>query len=191
MGYTKRKIRGINFSFLLAGFIFAAWALVCAWFEWPRSFRHGGAAGFTLFALAAIFFTAFPAIWSRCPAKHPVNHELSRYGRIADLAERLDGEMTGPFETLGPFRLTRGMLIYDSGLEFQLVPYDQIASAATEQTADDDPVALVVRTRKGRQYQWFSTFLEGRFDPAEALGKIRRAAHLDDSGAKAPDSNPS
>jgi hypothetical protein len=40
MGYTKRKIRSINFSFFLAGFIFAGWALFCAWYGWPRNIRE-------------------------------------------------------------------------------------------------------------------------------------------------------
>jgi hypothetical protein len=180
MGYTKRKIRGINFSFLLAGFIFAGWALVCAWYGWPRGFRHASAAGFTLFALAALFFTAFPAIWARYPARHPVLHELARYGKIRDVSHRLDREMAGAVETVGPFRFTGKMLVYDSGLEFHLVPYDQIVSAEIEQAASDDPVALLVRTRKGRQYQWFRTLLQGRFDPEKTLEKIREAAGLND-----------
>jgi hypothetical protein len=191
MGYTKRKIRGINFSFLLAGFIFACWALVCAWEGWPRGFRHSSAAGFTLFALAALFFTSFPAIWARYPSKHPVIHELARYGKVRKIPERLDREMAEHFETIGPFRFTKSLLIYDSGLEFQMVPYDQIASAEIEQAASDDPAALVVRTCKGRQYQWYRTFTQGRFDPQKTLVKIRAAAHLNDQQTKAREENAS
>src|SRR5260221_14669148 len=104
MGYTRRKVRGINFSFLLAGLIFAGWALVCAWFGWPRGFRHGSAAAFALFGLAAIFFCAFPVIWARFPEKHPVNHDLMRYGNLREISARLDREMADHFEALGPFR---------------------------------------------------------------------------------------
>jgi hypothetical protein len=189
MGYTKRKIRGINFSFLLAGFIFACWALVCAWEGWPRGFRHGSAAGFTLFALAALFFAAFPVLWTRFPKKHPVNHELARYGKIRKVSELLDREMAEHFENFGPFRFTKSLLIYDSGLEFQMVPYDQIASAEIEQAASDEPVALVIRTRKGRQYQWYRTFMQGRFDPQKTLERIRAAARLEDQQPKASEEN--
>jgi len=179
MGYTKRKIRGINFSFLLASFVFSCWALVCAWYGWPRGFRGGSAAGFGLFALAALFFSAFPVIWARFPGKHPVNHELQRYGSLSQISERLDAEMSGHVEALGPFRLTATMLIYDSGHEFQMVPYDQIVSADLEKVADDDPAALVVRTRTGRRYQWYSAWLQGRFYPEQVLEKLRAVAHLE------------
>ncbi|HKH98401.1 MAG TPA: hypothetical protein VJ999_04775 [Candidatus Sulfotelmatobacter sp.] len=179
MGYTKRKIRGINFSFLLAGFVFSCWALVCAWYGWPRGFRGGSAAGFVLFALAALFFTAFPAIWARFPEKHPVNHELLRYGSLSRISERLDAEMSGRVEVLGPFRFTATMLIYDSGHEFQIVPYDQIASAEIERAVPDDPAAIVVRTRAGRRYQWYSAWLQGIFNPQQVLERIRAAADLE------------
>jgi len=175
MDYTKRKIRGINSSFFLAGFVFACWALVCAWYGFPSGFRHGGVAGFALFALAAIFFIAFPAIWARYPAKHPVNHELRRYGELPQVTQRLNHEMSGPVEAMGPFRFTATFLVYDSGHEFRMVPYDQIASAEIN---SDDPPALVVRTRKGRHYQWYRNWLQGRFNPEQVLEKIRAAARL-------------
>jgi len=180
MGYTKRKVRGINFSFLLAGFLFACWALVCAWYGWPRGFRAGSTAGFGLFALAALFFCAFPIIWARYPEKHPVNHELRRYGDLLEVSKRLDHEMTEHVEAIGPFRFTATMLIYDSGHEFQMVPYAQIASAEIETAGSDDPATIVVRTRAGRRYQWYSTWLQGSFDPERVLGKIRSAAQMDD-----------
>jgi hypothetical protein len=177
MGYTRRKVRGINFSFLLAGMVFAGWALVCAWFDWPHGFRHGGTAAFALFGVAAIFFCAFPVIWARFPEKHPVNHDLMRYGNLREVSARLDREMADHFEVLGPFRFTATMLIYDSGLEFQMIPYDQIVSAerekATAEDPDDDPAAIVVRTRKGRVYQWYRTWMQGIFDPEAVLEKIR------------------
>jgi hypothetical protein len=185
MGYTKRKIRGINFSFLLAGFIFACWALVCAWFGWPRGFRGGSATGFSLFALAALFFSAFPAIWARFPEKHPVNHELLRYGGLAEMSARLDRETAAPIERIGPFRFTATLLVYDSGHEFQLIPYDQIASAGVERLADDDPLTLLVQTRKGRRYQWYRTWMQGIFDPEKVLGRIRSAARLETPQAPA------
>ena len=185
MGYTKRKIRGINFSFLLAGLIFAGWALFCAWTGWPRGFRAGSFAGFVLFALAAVFFCAFPVIWARFPEKHPVNHELLRYGQLAEVSGRLDREIAEHVEILGPFRFTSTILVYDSGHEFQMVPYDQIVSAEIEQAASDDPAAIVVHTRDGRRYQWYRTWLQGIFDPEKTLAKIRAAAHLDDPGAPA------
>ncbi len=181
MGYTKRKIRGINFSFLLAGFVFACWALVCAWFGWPRGLRHGSVAAFALFALAALFFMAFPILWARSPEKHPVNHELLRYGALSQLSARLDAEMTGNVEVLGPFRFTATLLVYDSGHEFQLVPFDQIASAEIERPSADDPGAIMLRTRAGRRYHWYSAWLQGIFDPEVVLRKIRAAAHLDES----------
>lgn len=180
MGYTKRKIRGINFSFLLAGFIFSGWALACAWYGWPRGFRAGSAAGFVLFALAALFFCAFPVIWVRYPKKHPVNHELLRYGNLSQISQQLDREMMEPLEVIGPFRFTATMLVYDSGHEFQMVPYDQIASAEIEKPESDDPVAIAVRTRTGRRYQWYSTWLQGIFNPEKVLERICSAVHLDD-----------
>jgi len=183
MGYTKRKVRGINFSFLLAGFIFAGWALVCVWYGWPRGVRAGGAAGFVLFALAALFFCAFPVIWARYPEKHPVNHELNRFGDLLEISTRLDHEMTEQVEVIGPFRFTATMLIYDSGHEFQMVPYDQIVAAEIEK--DDVPAAIVVRTRRGRRYQWYSTWLQGNFNPEMVLKKLRDAARLDDQQTSA------
>jgi hypothetical protein len=177
MGYTKRKIRGINFSFLLAGVVFAGWALVCAWFGWPHGFRHGSTAALTLFSLAAIFFCAFPVIWARFPGKHPVNHDLMRYGNLGDVSARLDREMADHFEAIGPFRFTATMLVYDSGHEFQMIPYDQIVSAELEKAAPDDPhddpSAVVIHTRKGRTYQWYRTWMQGIFDPEAVLEKIR------------------
>jgi hypothetical protein len=179
MGYTHRKIRGINLSFLLAGMVFAGWALVCAWFGWPRGLRHGSTAAFCFFSAAALFFLAFPLIWARFPAKHPVNHELARYGKVREISERLDREMAQPVEAAGPFRFTASFLVYDSGHEFQLIPYDQIASAEIERPTSDDPATIIVRTKSGRCYQWFRTWMQGRFDPEQTLAKIRTAAHLD------------
>ena len=173
MEYTKRKIRGINFSFLLAGLIFAGWALVCAWFGWPSGFRHGSTTAFGLFSLAAIFFCAFPVIWACFPEKHPVNHDLMRYGNRGEISARLDREMADHFEALGPFRFTSTMLVYDSGHEFQMIPFDQILSVEIEKAGSDDPAAIVVRTRKGRHYQWYRTWMQGVFDPDAVLGKIR------------------
>lgn len=186
MGYTKRKIRGINFSFLLAAFVFACWALVCAGYGWPRGFRAGSTAGFGLFALAALFFTAFPAIWACLPEKHPINHELRRYGSLSQVSERLDQEMAGHVEVLGPFHFTTTMLVYDIGHEFQMVPYHQIASAEIEQASSDDPAAIVVHTRTGRRYQWYRTWLQGIFNPEEVVAKIRAATHLDDTQPPTP-----
>jgi hypothetical protein len=187
MGYTARKIRGINYSFFLAALVFAGWALVCAWFGWPRSFRGANIAAFALFLLAALFFTAFPIIWARYPEKHPVYHELRRYGKIREISQRLDAEMAGQVNVIGPFRFTKTMLVYDSGLEFQMVPYDQIASAEIVSSADGEPItpAVVVHTRSGRRYQWYRTWLQGIFDAQEVLEKIRAAPHLEDL----PDSN--
>lgn len=179
MGYTKRKIRGINLSFLLAGFVFACWALVCAWYGWPRGIRHGSAAGFTLFALAALFFTAFPAIWARFPEKHPVNHDLARYGDLAATSARLDREMAGNVERVGPFCFTATMLVYDSGHDFQMVPYGRIASADVVRDGEE-ATAVALRTRNGRRYQWYRSWTQGRFEPENVLAKIRLAARLDD-----------
>lgn len=178
MGYTKRKIRGINFSFLLAGLVFAGWALACAWFGWPRGFRHGSTAAFGLFALAAIFFCAFPAIWARFPDKHPVNHDLARYGNLGESSARLDREMAEHFETLGPFRFTATMLVYDSGHEFQMIPYDQIVSAET--ASGDDVPAISIQTRVGRRYQWYRTWLQGIFDPEAVRERIRSVISAND-----------
>jgi hypothetical protein len=180
MGYTRRKIRGINLSFLLAGMVFAGWALVCAWFGWPRGFRYGSTAGFALFAAVALFFLAFPLIWARYPAKHPVSHELARYGKLSQISERLDREMAEHFDAIGPFRFTASFFVYDSGHEFQLIPYDQIVFAEIERPTSDDPPAIVVHTRRGRHYQWFRTWMQGTFNPDKTLEKIRAAAHLDD-----------
>ncbi len=188
MGYTRRKIRGINFSFFLAGLIFAGWALVCAWTGLPRSFPHSGAAGFGVFGVAALFFTAFPLIWARFPTKHPVNHELARYGKLAQVSEHLDREMVGKVEKLGPFRFTATLLVYDSGHEFQMVPYDQIVSA--EKTFDD-VLAISVTTRKGRRYQWYRTWMQGKFNPDQVLERIRAAAHLDGARVDGADDGPS
>lgn len=177
MGYTQHKIRGINRSFFMAAMAFAGWALFCAWTGWPRSFRHSGLTGFILFSLAAVFFMAFPIIWARFPEKHPVNHELRRYGKLHDVLERLDTEMTGHVEILGPFRFTANFLVYDSGHEFQMIPYNQIASV--EMTSDEGTAAVVVHTRSGRRYQWYSTWMQGRFSSEKVREKIRSAAHLE------------
>ena len=182
MGYTRRKIRGINFSFLSAGLVFAGWALVCAWFGWPHGFHHGSTAAFALFGLAAIFFCAFPLIWARFPEKHPVNHELARYANLRETSARLDREMADHFEALGPFRFTATMLVYDSGHEFQMIPYDQIRSAEIEKAGSDDAAAIVVRTRKGRVYQWYRTWMQGIFDPDAVLEKIRTVIPANDEG---------
>jgi hypothetical protein len=186
MGYTARKIRGINYSFFLAALVFAGWALVCAWFGWPGTFRGGSVAAFVLFLLAALFFTAFPIIWARYPEKHPVYHELHRYGKVREVSSRLDAEMADHVDVIGPFRFTKTMLVYDSGLEFQMIPYDQIASAKIESSEGGETTtpSVVVHTRSGRRYQWYRTWLQGIFDTQEVLEKIRTAAHLD-----LPDSN--
>jgi hypothetical protein len=175
MGYTRRKIRGINFSFLLAGLIFAGWALVCAWFGWPRGFPRSSAAAFVLFGLAAIFFCAFPVIWARFPEKHPVNHDLMRYGNLGEIASHLDREMADHFEAFGPFRFTATVLVYDSGLEFRMIPYDQILSAEIENAGAEGPAAIMVRTRKGLHYTWYRTWTQGIFNPDAVVEKIRSA----------------
>jgi hypothetical protein len=79
------------------------------------------------------------------------------------------------------------MLVYDSGLEFQMIPYDQIASAEIESSVGGEPItpAIVVHTRGGRRYQWYRTWLQGIFDTQEVLKEIRTTAHLEDL----PDSN--
>lgn len=179
MGYTRRKIRGINFSFFLASLIFAGWASVCAWFGWPRGFRGGSTAGFCLFAAASLFFMAFPIIWARYPDKHPVNHELARYGNRREVSERLDIEMSEQVETMGPFRFTATMLVYDSGHEFQMIPYTAIVKAEVDKGSSDEAPVIIVHTRDGRQYQWYRTWLQGIFDPEKTLERIRAAAHLD------------
>lgn len=184
MGYTRRKIRGINFSFFLASLIFAGWAAVCAWFGWPRGFRAGSTTGFCLFAAASLFFMAFPILWARYPDKHPVNHELARYGKRRDISERLDVEMSEQVETIGPFRFTASMLVYDSGHEFQMIPYAQIKQSEVDKGGADDAPSIIVQTRDGRQYQWYRTWLQGTFNPEQVLEKIRAAAHLDPTQAQ-------
>jgi hypothetical protein len=93
--------------------------------------------------------------------------------------------MAAHFESLGPFRFTATFLIYDSGHEFQMIPYDQIVSAEIEQASSDDPAAIVAATRTGRRYQWYRTWMQGRFDPERTLAKIRTAARLDDPDSPA------
>lgn len=176
MGYTRHKIRRINRSFFLAALTFAGWALFSAWTGLPRSFQHSGATGFVLFSVAAVFFMAFPVIWARFPQKHPVNHALRRYGKLREVSERLDAEMAGPVEILGPFRFTANLLVYDSGHEFQMIPYDQIASV---EIGSDEGTAVIAHTRSGRRYQWYSTWMQGIFDPQKVKEKIRAAAHLE------------
>jgi hypothetical protein len=191
MGYTRRKIRSINFSFFLASLVFAGWALVCAWFGWPRGFRASSTAGFCLFAVAALFFMAFPMIWARFPEKHPVNHELARYGNLSEISKRLDAEMAEHVEVLGPFRFTASFLVYESGHEFQMVPLNQIVFAEIEHATLDDPTAIVLLTRKRRRYQWYRTWLQGVFDPEKVLDKIRASAHLDDPDSSVSSASPS
>jgi hypothetical protein len=178
MGYTQHKIRRINRSFFLAALTFAGWALFCAWTGLPRSFPHSGATGFFLFSLAAVFFMVFPVVWTRYPDKHPVIHELRRYGKIREVSERLDAEMAGRIEIIGPFRFTAHFLVYDSAHEFQMVPYDQITSV--EMVSDEGTPGVVVHTQSGRRYQWYSTWMQGRFSSEKVREKIRLAAHLDD-----------
>jgi hypothetical protein len=176
MGYTKRKIRGINFSFLFAAVAFAGWSLFCVLSGQPRSFPRGSSAGFVLFGLAAVFFAAFPLIWARYPRRHPVNHELARFGKLSEMSARLDSEMSGDVEVFGPFRFTSSLLIYDTGLEFQMVPYDQIVFV--ELVEDEGTPRVALRTRTGRRYEWHRSLLERRFDPEQVLERIRVAAHL-------------
>jgi hypothetical protein len=178
MGYTKRKIRGINNSFFLAGLMFAGWALFSAWFGLPRSFPGASKVGFILFAAAAIFFTVFPVVWARFPDKHPVNHELRRYGKLQDMSARLDAEMAGPVEILGPFRFTATLLVYDSAYEFNIVPYDQIV--AVDLASDEGNPAVIVRTRRGRTYHWFRTLMQGTFDPEKVREKIHAVVPAND-----------
>ncbi len=185
MGYTARKIRGINLSFFLAAIIFACWAAVCAYTGWPRGFRAGSTAGFCLFAAAALFFMAFPMIWARYPAKHPVNHELMRWGKRSEVSERLDLEMEEKVESIGPFRFTASFLVYDSGHEFQLVPYAQIISAEASDATGDDAPSVTVCTRNNKRYQWYRTWLHDTFDPEQIREKVRRAANLDSSARPA------
>jgi hypothetical protein len=106
-----------------------------------------------------------------------------RYGKLSQVCERLDLEMAADIEILGPFRFTATILVYDSGHEFQMVPYDQIVPPQIEQPASDDPAAVVVHTRDGRGYQWYRTWMQGIFDPEKT---IRAAAHLDDPDPSAP-----
>jgi hypothetical protein len=183
MGYTARKIRGINLSFFLAALVFAGWAFVCAWFGCPRGFRGASTAAFILFMIAALFFTTFPVIWARYPEKHPVYHELRRYGKIREVSARLDADMEGPVDAIGPFRFTRSLLVYDSGLEFQMIPYDQIAAAEIESSTGGEPITptIVVRTRSGPRYQWYRAWMQGIFDPQKVIEKMRTATHLEDS----------
>jgi hypothetical protein len=129
--------------------------------------------------LASLFFNAFPVIASRFPGKHPVNHELTRYGNLKEISARLDREMAGHTETFGPFRFTATFLIYDSGHEFQMVPYDQIVSAEIE----SDPASITVRCRTGKRYQWFRTWMQGIFDPEKTLEKIRAVISVNDESA--------
>lgn len=135
--------------------------------------------GFCLFGLAALFFAAFPAIWARYPNKHPVNHELLRYGNLKEVSARLDREMDESVEEIGPFRFTASLLVYDSGHEFQLVPYDQIARAEVDRPESEEPAAVVVHTRRGRRYQWYRAWMQGVFDPEQVVAKIRSGAHLE------------
>ncbi len=183
MGYTNRKVRGINFSFFFAALIFAGWSLYCLLSGRPRSFHGASTAGSILFGLAAVFFTAFPLIWGRYPAKHPVHHELARYGKLGEMSARLDSEMSQTVQVLGPFRFTATLLVYDSGLEFQLVPYDQIVCA--EQASDEGTPGVVVHTRGGRRYQWYRGWFQGNFNPERVLEKIRAATCLDNPPANA------
>jgi hypothetical protein len=94
--------------------------------------------------------------------------------------------MAADIEVLGPFRFTAAILVYDSGHEFQMVPYDQIVSGQIEQPASDDPPAVVVHTPDGRCDQWYRTWMQGIFDPEKTLAKIRAAAHRDDPDLSAP-----
>lgn len=188
MGYTQRKIRRIDRSFFIAAVIFSGWAVFCAWTGWPRSFRHSAAVGFVLFAVSAIFFLVFPILWARFPEKHPVNHELRRYGKLREVSEKLDAEMAGRVEILGPFRFTASFLVYDSAYEFQMVPYDHIASV--NRTSDEGTAAVIVQTRGGRRYQWYSTWMQGFFDAEKIEARLRAAAHLDDLPVEPPSAGP-
>ncbi len=189
MGYTRRKVRGINSSFFFAALVFAGWSLYCLLSGRPRSFHGASTAGFILFGLAALFFAAFPLIWARYPAKHPVHHELARYGKLSEMSARLDSEMSQAVEVLGPFHFTSTLLVYDSGPEFQMVPYDQIVRA--ELASDEGTPGVIVHTRGGRRYQWYRSWFQGSFNPEQVVEKIRAAARLDDPPASATAAGPS
>ena len=182
MGYTRRKIRAVNFSFLLSASAFAGWSLYCLVSGQPRSFPRASTAGFILFGLAALFFAAFPGIWARYPAKHPINHELGRYGKFREMSQRLDTEMSQSINVVGPFRFTATLLVYDSGLEFQVIPYDQIVRVET--APDEYTPGVLIHTRSGRRYSWYRSWMQARFNPEEVSGKIRAVAHLDNAPAR-------
>ncbi len=57
-----------------------------------------------------------------------------------------------------------------------MIPYVQIVAA--EISPSDDVPAIRVRTRGGRQYQWFPNWMQGSFNPEEVLARIRAAAKL-------------
>jgi len=194
MGYTRRKIRGINLSFLLASFAFACGANYCAWYGWPRGFRGGSAAGFGLGAGAALLFITFPVVWIFFPKTHPVRRELAHYGEFSQVSERLDIEMAQQVEVVGPFRFTPTTLVYDIFHEFQMVPYDQIVAAKLEWSPGvdgPDTPTIAVYTCDGRRYQWYRTWMQGIFNPQTTLEKIRAAAHLEDKSAPDPALEPS
>ena len=44
-----------------------------------------------------------------------------------------------------------------------MVPYDQIASAETAR--DEDTAEIIVVTKSGRRYQWFSKWMHGFSTP--------------------------
>jgi hypothetical protein len=186
MGYTKRKISSINFI-IPAGCVQLRrlGALLCLVRVAARLPRRQHCRLRNLRRSSALLL-AFPILWARFPDKHPVNHELARYGDVREISERLDIEMSRQVEVLGPFRFTATFLVYDSGHEFQIVPYDQIVAAHVDKGSSDDAPAVVVRTRKGRQYQWYRAWLQGIFDPQKTLEKIRAAAQRDEAPPTAP-----
>lgn len=148
---------------------------------WPAPRQHCGIYSLRCSGAILLFVPAAVGALSR---KHPVNHELHRYGKVREVAARLDREMGELVETIGPFRFTATMLVYDSGLEFQMIPYDKIAAA--EIPDSNDIPSLRIRTRNGRQYEWFRSWMQGSFNPDEVVAKIRSKANIPDSTTEQP-----
>lgn len=178
--YVKRKITGITTSAFLCAAVFVFGALYIFWEHSAGRHRDAWQATLVLCGLAAVVVAFFPVSWMIWPQRHPVRKSLARWGDADVFAERLNAEIAAPHEACGPFHFTATLLIYDPGYTLEVVPFDQIVSAqhVLDSSGEGTTHVIEVVTSIGHEYQWYRTWIQGRFDPRQVLAKICGAARL-------------
>ncbi|HKW62103.1 MAG TPA: hypothetical protein VJN89_06125 [Candidatus Acidoferrum sp.] len=174
--YTERKRATINLSYALIASVFGFGAAYFAWkagsqweAEWWRIFPTG---------VIAIIVSAFPIYWHFRPNKHPVRRAIGAHGNPKDIGPAVNREMELLHEVFGPFHFTRTYLVYEPGFTLNVIPYDKIVGVEVVVGLGDDADTVVLTTREGKTYEWHRTWIQGKFDPNQVLGKIQSAARL-------------